>query len=496
MDPLTTQENSILNPAVISDRLRSRLCNIGKDHVALEHTLPLIVSHLSEIISTGERTGGKNGFWIDLKNASLEDIVTEYDVLKDIILESLSPMSSEEKNKVIETILYYMGLSAWELSKQNNVSLRAEIMQQKREREWFEKVLNSLPVGIAIVERTTANLLFVNDFAKTISGGAYPIDVPPEGQDEFYCTDSDGNRIERNDLPRFRVARGQKLCGYELTAHYPGGSITIVMHSDVIPATDIHPERLVVAFQEIDERKKWEAEKSSEVRNLREEKLLRESFVASLTHDLRTPLSVARMHAEMIARKVDIGLLGKCKNVIKHIDVVDRMIQDLLDANKLKAGEKIPIEPCELCLNDIVDEAVSDFIDLHGDRFIIKGKDDVCGFWCGKAMRRILDNLLGNAVKYGDPEAPVQVCVDQDRSKTTVEVHNFGPAISMRDKDILFEPFKRANGNVKKSGWGIGLSLVKGLVEAHHGNVTLESNQETGTTFKLTFPNRVNNPYH
>lgn len=487
METNSGQENSVLNPHVISDRLKARLNDIGKNHDALEHTLPTIISE----------------FWFDLKNVTLEDLVTEYDVIKDVILESLSPLSSEEKNKVIKTILYYMGLSAWEYSKQTNVhhleiekNLQAEINLQKREREWFEKVLNSLPVGIAIIERTTADLLFVNDFAKSISGGAYPIDVPPDNQTDYYCTDADGRRIERNDLPRFRVARGEKLCGYELTAHYPGGKITIVMHSDLIQARDVHPERLVVAFQEIEERKEWEEQKSSEVKNLKEEKMLRETFVSSLTHDLRTPLSVARMHTEMIARKVDEGLVAKCRNVIKHIDMVDRMIQDLLDANKLKAGEEIPIEPCELCLNDIVNEAVSDFIDLHGDRFVIKGRDDVCGFWCGKAMRRILDNLLGNAVKYGDPIGPVEILLDQDKSQTTLQIHNYGAAIPEEEYCKLFAPYKRARGTGSKDGWGIGLSLVKGLVEAHHGYVSFESNEERGTTFKLTFPNRVNYPYH
>jgi len=497
------QDNLILSTNVISERLRARMNSIGKAHLALEKTLPMIISHLSEVISTGERPEGKSKVWLDLKNSTLEDIVTEYDVLKDIILESLSPLGSEEKNKVIETILYYMGLSAWEFSKQTNVhhleiekNLQAEINHEKREKEWFEKVLNCLPVGIAIVERTTANILFINDFARSIAGDSFPIDVPPEDQDDYFCTDMEGKRISRNDLPRFRVARGEKLCGYEITAHFPGGKITLVMHSDVIEASDEHPERLVVAFQEIDERKKWEEKKSSEVNNLIEERSLRESFVSSLTHDLRTPLSVARMHAEMIARKVDAALHAKCRNVIKHIDVVDRMIQDLLDANKLKAGEEIPIQPCELCLNDIVEDALKDFVDLHGDRFVIKGRDDVCGFWCGKAMRRILDNLLCNAVKYGDPSGPVEVCLDQDKSGTTLQVHNYGPAIPVKEQERLFEPFKRASSTGEKTGWGIGLSLVKGLVEAHHGEVSLESNQKTGTTFKLTFPNRVDYPYH
>lgn len=500
---MNQQEIPYLKTGIIEERLRSRMLRVGKKHLALERTLPLIVSHLSEVITSGQTAGDKNRVWIDFGEATLEEIVTEYDVLKDVILEVLSPLDSEEKNKVIETILYYMGLSAWEFSKQANVHhleverhLKEEINHEKREKLWFESVLDSLPVGILIVERVTGNILFVNKFARTLAGGFYPIDIPPDDQSSYYATDTEGNRITRNDLPRFRVARGEKLCGYELTAHYPGGQITVVLHSDVIPPNGDLPERIVIAFQEIEERKKWEEVKKAEVDDLKEERTARESFVSSLTHDLRTPLSVARMHTELMARKLEPGMQDKCRNVIKHIDIVDRMIQDLLDANKLKAGESIPIHPCDVCLNDVVKEAVDDFRDLHGDRFHIHGPENISGFWCGKAMRRMLDNLLGNAVKHGDPEGPVDICLAQDKKKTRIKIHNFGPAIPPGEREKLFEPFKRAVSSDKKAGWGIGLSLVKGLAEAHDGYVDVKSDEKLGTTFELTIPNRVALPVH
>jgi signal transduction histidine kinase len=502
MENSRPQDIPFLSTNLIIERLRSKMMMAGRKHLALEKTLPLIVSHLDAVISSGEEPDGRKRVWLDLEHVSLEDIVTEYDILKDIIIEMLHPLNSEEKNKVIETILYYMGLSAWEFSKQANhhhqeveKHLQEEIKTEKRERIWFENVLDTLPVGITIVERTTGKLLFANNFAHGIAGGVYPNDIPSDEDKDCYYTDREGKRISRNDLPRFRAARGEKLCGFEMTVHAPGIKITLVFHSDVIPASDGLPERIVMAFQEIDERKKWEEQKNSEVKDLKEERTVRETFVSSLTHDLRTPLSVARMHTEMIARCVDKNLQKKCRGVIKHIDEVDRMIQDLLDANKLKAGEALPIHPCEMCLNDIVEESIADFTSLHGDRFIVKSPQPVCGFWCGKAMRRMLDNLLGNAVKYGDPLSPIEVCVNQDSKETTLQVHNQGPVIPVSEQKKLFEPFKRAKETDKKSGWGIGLSLVKGLVEAHHGEVALQSREKEGTTFKLTFPNRVPN-YH
>ncbi len=483
-------DKSVLNPEHILGQLRQKMHRVGKKHLALESVLPVILGRLSEVISVGSI--GVHVLDEDNDEASMDEIVTEFEVLKGIILDILKPSSEEEKNLINDTILYYLGLSSLEYTQENIVPHKTDESEKAREKLWFENVLNTLPMGVIIVERVTGNLLFVNRTAKALAGGFYPMDILPDDQREYYAIDRDGKRIARNDLPRFRVARGEKLCGYELKIFYPGGKITIVIHSDVVPETDDHPERLIMVFQEIAERQTCEENQIEEVNDLKEERSLRESFVSSLTHDLRTPLTIARMHAEGIARKVDSHILEKCRKVIKHIDEADRMIQDLLDANKLKAGESIPLHPCEMCLNDIIREAVDDFRDLHGDRFVVIGPEKICGFWCGKAMRRMLDNLLGNAVKYGDQIAPVEVIIDQDKLTTSLKVHNYGHPIPVKEQESLFEPFKRSKKTAKLiKGWGLGLSLVKGLVEAHHGEVGLESNEKDGTTFELRFPNRL-----
>lgn len=485
----------------IEARLRAKTQK-SSDALALDRTLPLLVTHLEALLGSSDGSEKKR-VWVDFKNSSIEEVMREFDHLKDVILESYAPMSNEERNKIVEMILYYMGLTAWEYSRQINEehtlrenNLRTEMHTEKENREWFESVLDFLPVGILVVERTTGNILFANKMAHTMAGGKYPVDIPADLESDYFVTDADGRRLSRNELPRYRVARGEKLCGYELTGHYPGGQTTAVVHSGVIPASESRPERLVLAFQEIGDRKNWERWKEREVKDLKEERTLRESFVSSLTHDLRTPLAVARMHSEMLTRSLPEKDLRRMHNIIQHIDIVDRMIQDLLDANKLKAGEKIPIEPCELNLNDVVEEAVRDSRDLYGDRFFVRSEEKVEGYWCGKAMRRILDNLLSNAVKYGDPEGPIEVSLSQGVNFTTLEVHNFGSPISPELQKKLFEPFKRFQKVSGKTGWGIGLALVKGLVEAHQGEIFIRSSKEKGTTFSMCFPNRVREGLH
>ena len=227
------------------------------------------------------------------------------------------------------------------------------------------------------------------------------------------------------------------------------------------------------------------------VRELEIERELRERFVAALTHDLRTPLTAAKMSAQMLTRKEgDVGFVKKMANRIGDcMDRADSMIRDLLDASRIKAGESMVMDITEVDLNALAAEVIEDLTSVHGDRFVLDAPDLVRGHWDPEAIRRILENLSGNAVKYG-ALAPVTLRLKQKGEEVAIQVHNEGEPIPEASQARLFEPFQRGTtviGNAQK-GWGIGLTLVKGLAEAHGGNVSLVSNAAEGTTFTVRVP--------
>jgi signal transduction histidine kinase len=126
-----------------------------------------------------------------------------------------------------------------------------------------------------------------------------------------------------------------------------------------------------------------------------------------------------------------------------------------------------------------------------GDRFIFHpGNFSVFGYWDVAYLRRAIENVASNAVKYGDSEDYVFVSYTSKDGEVAISIHNSGKPIAMGERETIFDPFQRVGKARKtgKSGWGIGLSLVKGVVEAHGGRVTFESEEETGTTFILTVP--------
>jgi signal transduction histidine kinase len=228
------------------------------------------------------------------------------------------------------------------------------------------------------------------------------------------------------------------------------------------------------------------------IEELRQERELREHFVATLTHDLRTPLTAAKLATGLVLRKAadNPELMMLASRLEMNLDRADRMIRDLLDANRIKAGERLPLEMTNCDLKSVVIDAITDLGAIHGDRFILNAIGDFVGHWSCDGLRRVLENLCVNAIKYGANDRPVAVNLARLDHRVLLGVHNEGAPIPPEDQANLFVPFRRTTAAAKgvQKGWGLGLGLVKGIVEAHGGTVRLESGEGKGTTFWVELP--------
>lgn len=244
-----------------------------------------------------------------------------------------------------------------------------------------------------------------------------------------------------------------------------------------------------------------QAEKRSEElllqskRDLEEIKLerdLRESFVATLSHDLRTPMTAAKISAQLVLRQPDLSdAAQKLVNRIgTGIDRMDQMIRDLLDANLIRAGGRLPIVPAACDLQEVVGNTLEELATMHGDRFQLRCEGPALGMWDAQALRRVVENLASNAIKYGSAYGRVLVTIEDRGEEVSLSVHNEGNPLSPEDQTNLFEPYIRA-ASARASGqkgWGLGLTLVRGVAQAHGGSVRVSSSPAAGTTFTVTFP--------
>ncbi|HSD19674.1 MAG TPA: ATP-binding protein [Anaeromyxobacter sp.] len=227
------------------------------------------------------------------------------------------------------------------------------------------------------------------------------------------------------------------------------------------------------------------------VERLDAERVVRERFVSLLAHDLRGPLSAASMaakmlvaHPERLQERRDLAIRIE-RNMLR----VDRMIQDLLDANRVRAGHRLALDLKRCDLVEIASDVITDLQDADRERVRLSAPDRLEGVWAPDQLTRALWNLITNALKHGAPGGQVDVGVGRAPDGVVLSVHNAGPEIPLDEQARLFEPFSRSRGaEARARGWGLGLTLVRGCAEAHGGAIELSSSAAEGTTFTLRLP--------
>jgi signal transduction histidine kinase len=218
---------------------------------------------------------------------------------------------------------------------------------------------------------------------------------------------------------------------------------------------------------------------------------MRQDDLAAIVHDLTGPLTAAHASTQLIERYPERSeehpkLAARASQSLTRLN---RMVHDILDANRLGAGQKLPFELAECELGQMVGALLEQLVASHGERFVIKASGPIQGIWNCQALRRAIENLASNAVKYGDPDAPVTLTLASEHERATIQVHNFGNPIDSRDQERLFVRHHRlASAQGAATGWGLGLPLVKGIVEAHGGSISVDSSRERGTTFTIDIP--------
>ncbi|WP_312183598.1 sensor histidine kinase [Massilia timonae] len=213
----------------------------------------------------------------------------------------------------------------------------------------------------------------------------------------------------------------------------------------------------------------------------------RERIAASLTHDMRTPLSVIMTAAQLLSKSSDSGVIKIAEKIADQTRRLESMLQEQLDA--INAAPVIT-ERLEISYFDALEIAVQVANDSNVStgavvRCGVAGKS-VYGWWDRDALLRALENLVGNAVKYGSGKQ-VTIDVSQAHGRLVLSVHNSGNPIDEEQHIGIFRFLNRGETHQQK-GWGIGLQFVQDVAIRHSGTIVLDSAAETGTTFSIDIP--------
>jgi len=211
-----------------------------------------------------------------------------------------------------------------------------------------------------------------------------------------------------------------------------------------------------------------------------------------IAHDLRSPLSAIKMASQMIEREaLPPSAVHKIQVVVRTVDRMVNMGQRLLLYSQAQFGGGLSLERGFTDLEQICAEAISDVQVAHpGSQIHFEAEGDCRGVWDRTRLAEVASNLVGNAVKHGQPGQPIYVVARGEGDQVALRVHNFGTPIPTESIPALFEPFHRAQkqrGSAEDS-FGLGLYIVREIIAAHGGTVEVSSSAAAGTTFVVRLP--------
>lgn len=224
----------------------------------------------------------------------------------------------------------------------------------------------------------------------------------------------------------------------------------------------------------------------------------RKTVLGVLGHDLRTPLGAVTLGADLLRETEELGTRGK--RIIAQITTsaqnANQMVNDLLDLARCNLGTGIPVRPEQTDLASVCQSVVDELTTAHPKaKIIFANSGAVIGMYDRSRMAQVFSNLIGNAVRHGKAQSPVNVSLDTDGSTANFSVQNSGDPIPANELPSLFNPERRytkySQGELgSSSGLGLGLFIAAQIVEGHGGKIEVESSLERGTTFKVKIPTR------
>lgn len=357
--------------------------------------------------------------------------------------------------------------------------------RQEPSQRLLQELFDLLPMALLLIEPGTARLVFANPLARREQLG------PAATSREFYALDEACQRLAESELPWQRIARGEAFDGARFNWHTPERTATFQVFSRAFSADEQRPPLALLTFVDITHQCLIEEE-------LRRALEARNEFLSVAAHELRDPLFALQLSIQLL-RHTAARHGAVPPHIQHHVEVsqrqaerLSRLIDNLLDVARI-ANKRLRLDVESLDLCTLLHEMVQRFqaqAEANGTALAAESCEPVIGFFDRLKLEQILSNLLSNALKYGAGK-PVVVRVRDEEDTALLEVEDHGIGIAPEDQTRVFHRFERVALGHKKDSLGLGLFIVRSLVEAHGGTVRLRSEPGKGSTFTVALPRRA-----
>ncbi len=357
--------------------------------------------------------------------------------------------------------------------------------------ELYRAVVESVADGIAITVKTER--VFVNRAFLAIHGLRDASEVVGHPIDQFVIPE-DRETVRERTLARQRGERPDDVVEYRIRR--PDGEIRTVQASVVRTAYKGEPAVLAV-LRDVTAIKRAEMEiirlneelehKVLDLKNANDDL---EAFNSTVSHDLRTPLTVIKWYCERTmkeyARLPDVKLMEQLGIIQANANKMERLIDDLLAYARLG---KQSLQQTRMNMNALVNSVVGDLRPLYPEGDVTVSLLADC-LGDEHLMRQVFTNLLSNAFKFTSRRAKrvIEVGCTQRAAENVFFVRDNGAGFDMQHKDKLFNVFQRLHSQKEFCGTGMGLAIVKRIVSLHGGRVWAEGRPDNGAMFYVALP--------
>lgn len=390
---------------------------------------------------------------------------------------------------------------AAKLSEQRRLDL--EVLTEDLEQRVFERttalsrnesqlrlITNALPVLISYIDANERYLYANATYEKWF--GFSPEEMIGKSIKEFV-----GEEQYDKLNPYIKAALSGEKLSYQSTLKSLSGEIIV----DITYVPDIDENSNVRGYvalvEDVTEKKKADLERDSLVVRLQEAVIARDEFLSIASHELKTPLTTLFLHNQKMKRAATNGdeTAYSKEQVDKLLDANDknlkrlsRLIEDMLDIERIKTGLSIQPEQFDLC--DLISE-VTEVMGQHFSKAGVNVKivqcENAVGRWDKFRIEQVLANLFLNVVKYASGK-PVEIKVTKDSHFVIVSVKDQGPGIPADAQKRIFAKFERAISANEVSGLGLGLYISSEIINAHQGTMWVESRPSNGSIFYFKLP--------
>ena len=232
--------------------------------------------------------------------------------------------------------------------------------------------------------------------------------------------------------------------------------------------------------------------------NLEREKQIRQEFFTNASHELKTPLTSIRGYSELLRQHAitDPDQIDHCLDcVLKESDHMTKLINDILTISKLEAKDYV-VQKSHIKLKDLLENVLNSLsVQAKAMNLDIDAScENVTVYANLDHIQGILYNLISNAIKYNKPNGKVIIIIKERLDNILIKVMDTGIGISKEDQEKVFQRFYRVDKQRSKivAGTGIGLAIVKHIVQFYNGSISLKSKENEGTSIEISLPIMVN----